>query len=54
MIYVLLVRRALARPARRREERMEMKELGQSPTTTQERMLGTAEDINILLGPNRC
>ena len=53
-IYVLPVRRPLDRPARRREERMAMKESAQSPTTTQERMLGTAEEINNFLGPNLC
>ena len=53
-IYVFPVRRPLARPARRREERRELKELGQTATTSQERMLGTAEDISSLLGPNLC
>ena len=52
--YVLPVRRPLARPARRREERMATKEFAQSPTTTQESMLGTAEEINNFLGPNLC
>ena len=52
--YVLPVRRPLARPARRREERMATKEFAQSPTTTQERMLGTAEEINNFLCPNLC
>ena len=48
------MRRPLARPARRREERRELKELGQSATTSQERMPGTAEEINNFLGPNLC
>ena len=51
---MLPVRRPLARPARRREEMMALKESGQSPTTAQERMLGRAEEINNLLGPNLC
>ena len=48
------VRRPLAIPARRREERMAEKDWDQSATTSQERMLGTAEDINNFLGPNLC
>ena len=41
-------------PARSREERMAMKDWDQSANTSQERMPGTAEEINNFLGPNLC
>ena len=47
-------RRPMAMPARRREQRMAEKDWDQMATTSQERMLGTAEDINSFLGPNLC
>ena len=41
-------------PASRREQRMAEKDEDQSMTSSQERMLGTAEDISNFLGPNLC